>query len=318
VIARLDWAPKETIVRRAMGSDNWPLTWGGDDRLYTAYGDGWGFEPRVERKLSLGLARIEGDAESFTGENWRAATAEQVGQGAEGKKASGMLMVDGVLYMWVRNAGNAQLAWSEDRGLSWAWADWKFTTSFGAPTFLNFGRDYAGSRDDYVYVYSHDDDSAYEPADRMVLARVLRTRVKQRGAYEFFAGLGSAGQPTWSADVAWRDSVFTHTGRCYRSGISYDAAIGRYLWVQILPESTDSRGPRFQGGFGVYDAPEPWGPWTTVYFTEDWDVGPGETASFPTKWMRDGGRTLYLVFSGDDAFSVRQATVALKGSGDAP
>ena len=21
---------------------------------------------------------------------------------------------------------------------------------------------------------------------------------------------------------------------------------------------------RFQGGFGIYDAPEPWGPWTTV------------------------------------------------------
>ena len=41
-----------------------------------------------------------------------AATAETLGDGAKGKKASGMLMVDGVLYMWVRNAGNSQLAWS--------------------------------------------------------------------------------------------------------------------------------------------------------------------------------------------------------------
>ena len=46
-----------------------------------------------------------------------------LGDGAEGRKASGMLMVDGVLYMWVRNAGNAGLAWSSDRGRSWTWSD---------------------------------------------------------------------------------------------------------------------------------------------------------------------------------------------------
>src|SRR4051794_23883688 len=34
-------------------------------------------------------------------------------------KASGILMVDGVLYLWVRNVGNAQLAWSRDRGKTW-------------------------------------------------------------------------------------------------------------------------------------------------------------------------------------------------------
>jgi hypothetical protein len=64
---------------------------------------------------------------------------------------------------------------------------------------------------------------------------------------------------------------------------------------------------RFSGGFGVYEAPEPWGPWRTVYFTERWDVGPGESSSFPTKWMSADGRTVHLVFSGDDAFSVRKA-----------
>jgi hypothetical protein len=68
---------------------------------------------------------------------------------------------------------------------------------------------------------------------------------------------------------------------------------------------------RFQGGFGIYDAPEPWGPWTTAYFTERWDVGPGETCSFPTKWMSADGKTLHLVFSGDDCFSVRRADLIL-------
>ena len=55
----------------------------------------------------------------------------------------------------------------------------------------------------------------------------------------------------------------------------YNAGLKRYLWCQVLPTSKHPQGPRFQGGFGVYDAPEPWGPWTTVFYTDEWDVGPG-------------------------------------------
>ena len=112
-----------------------------------------------------------------------------------------------------------------------------------------------------------------------------------------------------TTEIAGRGAVFTHPGRCYRSGISYHAALGRYLWCQVIPGGDT----RFEGGLGIYDAPEPWGPWTTVYFTERWDVGPGETASFPTKWTSKDGKTLYLVFSGNDCFSVRKATLAVAG-----
>ena len=52
--------------------------------------------------------------------------------------------------------------------------------------------------------------------------------------------------------------------------------------------------------------PEPWGPWTTAYFTGRWDVGPGEWAEFPTKWI--DGKTTWLALSGDDSFSVGRAT----------
>lgn len=79
------------------------------------------------------------------------------------------------------------------------------------------------------------------------------------------------------------------------------------LWRQIHPDSPHKQGPRFESGFGIYEAPEPWGPWSTVFFTRKWDVGPGETGSFPTKWMSADGRAAYLGFSGDDCFSVREA-----------
>ncbi len=307
VIREIRWAPKETIVRQARGSDNWPMTWGDDDALYAAYGDGRGFEPYSSHKLSLGFAKVVGPPESFSGINIRAPSGERTGDGTNGEKASGILMTGGVLYLWVRNAGNSRLAWSTDHGRTWNWSDWRFETSFGCPTFLNYGKDYTGARDDYVYIYSPDADTAYRAADRMVLARVPKGRIAERGAYEFFACMGADGTSIWTNDITKRGSVFYHPGGCYRSAISFHAGLKRYLWCQTLPGGD----ARFLGGFGIYDAPEPWGPWTTVYCTEDWDVGPGETCSLPTKWMAADGKTVHLVFSGDDCFSVRQATLVV-------
>jgi CubicO group peptidase (beta-lactamase class C family) len=311
VIKKIVWAPKEDIVRMASGSDNWPITWADDDNQYAAYGDGWGFEPKTEKKLSLGIAKLTGSPRDFKGINIRTHSGERIGQGAEGAKASGMLMVDDVLYMLVRNTGNSRLAWSSDHGKSWTWCDWKFTTSFGAPTFLNFGKNYSGARDDFVYIFSHDGDSAYEPADRFVMARVPKDRIKERGAYEFYKGLNGSDGSIWTKEIRDRGAVFVNPQKCYRSGISFNAGLKRYLWCQILPTSKNQRGPRFQGGFGIYDAPQPWGPWTTVFYTTEWDVGPGETSSFPTKWISSDGKTCHLLFSGDDCFSVRKAVLTV-------
>lgn len=312
LIKEMRWAPVSTIVRQAFDSDCWPLTWGDDDSLYTAYGDGQGFDPKVEEKLSLGFAKVIGSPEEFSGVNIRSADGEAKGNGPAGRKAGGILMVYGVLYLWARNAHNAQLAWSADHGRTWTWSAWKFTASFGCPTFLNFGKNYAGARDRYVYIYSPDSETAYAPADRMVLARVPRNRITERSAYEFYEGSGANGRPLWTRDIAQRGAVFSHPGRCLRSQITYNPGLKRYLWWQQIPgEGQAGVDTRFHGGFGVYDAPEPWGPWTTAYFTEEWDVGPGETGSFPTRWMSADGRTVHLVFSGDDSFSVRTATLIL-------
>ena len=55
-------------------------------------------------------------------------------------------------------------------------SDWRFTTSFGCPTFVNYGRNYDGAPDNYVYVVSFDSDTAYKPADRLVLAKIKSGR----------------------------------------------------------------------------------------------------------------------------------------------
>ncbi|MEX2263855.1 MAG: serine hydrolase [Bryobacteraceae bacterium] len=310
VIERLEWAPVETIRRQGSDCDNFPSTWADDDNLYTAHGDCRGFYPLRPKKLGLGFAKVLGAPNDYRGTNIPSESGDNTGIGGEGKKASGMLMVDGVLYLWARNAGNSQLAWSTDYARTWTWSNWKFTTSFGHPTFLNFGKNYANARDRYVYIYSPDHDSAYEQASGIVMARVDKARMRERAAYEFFKGLNTKGQPLWTPNIEERKQVFSNPpAGVYRTQISYNAGIKRYLMNQILIGSDHVR---FQGGFGVYDAPEPWGPWTTVYFTPTWDVGPGENQHFPPKWMSAGGKTMHLIFSGDDIFSVRKATLTLR------
>ena len=300
VIAQVKFAPAETIVRRGPDSDNWPMTWGDDGHLYTAYGDGHGFEPLIAEKLSMGFARVEGRPDDFSGINIRS-SGERKGDGAAGAKASGMLMVDGVLYLWVRNTGNAQLAWSADHARTWTFG-FKLEESFGSAAFLNFGQNYAGARDGYVYAYSQDGASAYETNDGVVLARAPKGRMRERGAWEFWAGDGK-----WSKDVAARQVVLRFPGHCQRVDAVYNAGLKRYLLAV---------GYGHDGGWGIFDAPQPWGPWTTAFHTEYW--GQGETHGYrmPSKWISADGRDMTLVYSGllfngviNDAFCVRKMSL---------
>ncbi|MEX1240168.1 MAG: serine hydrolase [Cyclobacteriaceae bacterium] len=314
IISEVEWAPSAEVIRLAEGGDNWPMTWGDDDTLYTAYGDGFGFEPKTKEKLSLGLAKVYGNPPNVKGANIRTPSGERVGEGAFGPKASGMLMVDGILYMWVRNMNNSQLATSVDHGRTWTWANWKFEESFGCPNFINYGKDYSNAQDGYVYTYSPDDETAYKLTDQMVLARVPKEKVMDWRYYEFFSGSDNDGAPVWSEDIRKRKPVFANPGKCYRSAMTYSQELKRYLWCQVLPLSgKDERmGPRFRGGLGIFEAPNPWGPWRTVYYTREWDMGPGESGFLPTKWMDADGSTFYYVFSGEDAFSVRKLIVKKK------
>ena len=159
VIARVEF-DFSTHQRHAPGSDNWPTTWADDGHLYSAWGDGGGFGgTNSSGRVPLGVARIDGDATNYTGTNiWGGFEPQHPAQFSG--KSYGILSVEGVLYMWVVPQPNPHLdhcriAVSRDRGATWQLADWSFTFAdvLTIPTFLNFGRDYAGARDGYVYSY---------------------------------------------------------------------------------------------------------------------------------------------------------------------
>ena len=313
-ITSATFAPANEVVRLAEGGDCWPSTWGDDDNMYTAYGDGNGFKPYTNIKLSMGLAKVSGMPPNVLGVNIRTSSGERVGHGSAGPKASGTIMVNAKLYMWVRNTNNAQLVYSADHGKTWTWANWKMDVSFGCPNFVNYGKNNTGAKDDYVYSYSIDDASAYKYGDQMAMARVNKNHMLDWRSYQFFAGYDKTGKATWSDDVRKRKAIYVNPGKTYRSGMTYDAPLKRYLWCQAIPLSgdKDQQGPRFRGGLGIFESPNPWGPWKTVYYTRDWDMGPGESGSLPTNWISKNGKTLYYLFSGNDSFSVRKLTLTTK------
>jgi len=304
----------DTHQRLAQGSDNWPTTWADDGRLYTAWGDGGGFGGSNSKgRVKLGVARIEGSGSEYAGRNlWGGVAAPNPAQ-FEGK-SYGILSVDGVLYMWVANQPNphlreSRMAVSHDHGATWQLNSWAFTfeDNLTIPTFLNFGQDYQGARDGFVYSYCIHPTWGPKNAEnrygfdvhkpgRVYLVRSPKSAILQRGELQFFAGLNEAGDPTWSYEIKDKQPVFRDAnGVGWNASVSYNPGLKRYI---LCTEHSATHA----GKLGIFDAPEPWGPWTTVAYEESWGKGHVEISAFywnfPAKWLSHDGKAFTLVFTG--------------------
>jgi hypothetical protein len=181
-------------------------------------------------------------------------------------------------------------------------------------TFLNYGRDNAGAPDPYIYSYfirperldatqSNFKLSIHRPG-QLFLARVHRDQIfSGRDAYEWFSGLENQ-KPTWGP-LAGKKPVFENpegTGWCVSA--IYNPGLKRYLIATEHRASHD-------GQLGIFDAPTPWGPWTTVsYWTDENRFGSQRTgsdlpwadnvffASFVPKWWSADGQEFTLSFTG--------------------
>jgi len=284
----------DSRIKVAVGSDNFPVTWGDDNKQYTSWGDGCGFISTDCKFGSLrfkwGVSSITGAVDDFVGQNLASGNVSPPG------KSYGMVSVGGVLYQWFGPGScneffdYTQLAMSTDHGTTWSIASWDFkrSDSIFNPGILNFGKDYAGARDNYVYHYFIADGGACTITipGNIVLARVPRDDVMLKGAYEFFSGTASA--PSWSTELTDAQPVFHDpAGVGWTISVSYNPVVKRYLLI------TD-HGPANQlgtGRAGLFDAPEPWGPWTTVDYWDDWGGYNGEFFyyNFSNKWTSEYG-----------------------------
>jgi hypothetical protein len=336
----LDWSTHE---RHALGSDNWQTTWANDGYLYSAWGDGGGVGAVGNAgRVGLGYARIEGDWNDYRIYNvWGGVEPENVAQFSG--KSWGTISVDGVLYSWVipdiPDSGPPrdhyryiELARSTDHAATWTKANWRWhgDDNLIIPTFLVFGKDNAGARDGYIYSYfirparpgisqAEMGLEVHRPG-AVFLARVPKEKIfTSRDAYEWFTGLAPDGQPEWGTLDA-KQPVFENpagTGWCLSA--SYNPGIGRYL---LGVEHTASH----SGVTAIFDAPEPWGPWTTVkYWTPSNRFGAARTGSamdwrdnvfflaFVPKWLSADGLDFTLVFTGGGRGKDNDSFNAIRG-----
>lgn len=294
------------------GSDLWPVTWAADGNIYTAWGDGGGFSGASDGtgRVSIGFARILGFPPHMKGVDlWGAAPKYAEHPATFCGKSGSVLSVGGILYAWVSSWNNPsrldfvhcqpnpnppedRLAWSHDLGATWTLSRWKIEEATGkmnlAGQFLNFGKNYAGARDRYVYQYTGIAGKHGATYLIRVLPENLQNDPRAPGRYEYYAGAG----PVWSPDRSKALPVFVDSNGRQILHVIYDPGLRRYL------AAAQGHGV---GEMGLFDAPEPWGPWTTIAYYQNWG-GFGNRESlgvdFPTKWISRDGKTMWAVFSG--------------------
>lgn len=319
-----DWS---THISSAPGSDNWPITWADDNNQYTVWGDGGGFGGTNSLgRSSIGLARIEGNWDDFKGFNvWGGYNGENNHNVTA--KSYGIICIEGILYMWCGmfqtnedQFNHTKIAYSENHGATWKFADWTFTRKEGImmPTVCNFDKNYENAKDDFVYMYlirfqSYEGPDDYEDKVDWLncqkpgiidLARVHKDSILLKDAYSFFGG-NLEDKPIWVKNINERKPVFENpdgVGWCI--SVSYNSKLERYF---LTTEHTETH----RANIGIFDAPEPWGPWTTVLYGNSWGKGfiPLNTFywNFANKWLSNDGKTFSLIFTGrkeNDSFNI--------------
>ena len=301
----LDWTSHK---RLAEGSDNWPITWANNDHQYTSWGDGGGFGgTNTVNRVSIGVARVKGISENYTGENVWGGETEESTERVDGK-SYGIISIGNILYLWVSPGSNkegfkeARLYHSTNFGRTWKRNNWSFDKGDRLlnPTFLQFGRGYNKSRDKFVYIYAiivkDSSELEVQKPGEITLMRVDKHKILNRKAYKFLSGFDRTGAPVWTSDILKLVPVFKDAnGVGWNCAISFNMGLGRYLL-------TTEHHASFNGNIGIFDAPEPWGPWTTVTYMESFGVPEIESTTFfwnfSNKWLSRDGKNFVLLFTG--------------------
>lgn len=350
--------PKSSLITKVIlgkhryhkgDGDMWPLTWAADGNLYGGAGDNmdspmnfWKIVGEPPRYYLVHLDNLPIDPKVFC----QRSNVDQ----KWGVKPAGLLSINSVLYFAVElmNYGdkpsfnrqrniNAWIITSTDFGKTWnrtATSTDFFTGQLASPHFLQFGQDYVRSRDEFVYAYfpaADDGNSYWENGDHILLGRVPKGEILVRGAWEFYIGIDETNNPIWSKDDDRAVPIFRYPHMTGENHVSYNQGIERYIMgnYSFVDENVNPR-PYHQlkwptsvypSQLTLFEAPEPWGPWSLFYQNNNWGTYGDYQPNFPTKWMSEDGRTMWMVSAGtfdDYNFTVQKCIIELREDKERP
>ena len=313
---------KEVTGPDYASGDQWSGTWADDGHLYMGWGDGTGFGHRGNWRdpatAFMGLARLEGTPPDHRGVNVWGGYRPESQDGAlyvnreprrtNLKPADGLIFLNGTIYWYAERKSDGrvdcQLLTSTDYGRSWS-DHGRFFREDGKFAFtgvIQCGQNYSdvpSHLGEYLYMFdggTKAEDNPHYLREDMLLARIPLDDLLSRDAVEFFDG--TPDNPSWTSDIDQAEPVFRdQNGVNAHVSCTYNKAIRRY----ILLTTHSSAG--IKKGVGMFESERPWGPWSTLYYTDNLDAFvPGLTslisASIPSKWISPDGKTMWLVFAG--------------------
>jgi hypothetical protein len=291
--------------------DTYPMTWADDNEIYASAGDPlWG-----ETTSGLDIEKFSGGPEDYkiTKVNHM---NDYLGWGGDGVKPSGMICVDGILYFAFQNmlktqkpphslisqhGSDAQIVYSTNKGGFWVPSLKNVSEpmfpghKFGGPAFVNFGKNNANARDNFVYAVSSDQ---WDNGSNLRVGRVPSDSIMRREVWEWVCAFGISGEPVWNHDLNESIPVLSIHRWISIPEMVYLAGIKRYLLLTWRLHKD------FSGNDGtdliIFESPEPWGPFSLVHFEEYWqgkEFNP-YCPRIPLKWMETDGVTGWLQFSG--------------------
>lgn len=236
----------------------------------------------------------------------------------------------------------AKLVYSPDNGHTWhnqdgstpvTWEPWDRRSretmvffeedqeAFSILSVLQMGKNYEHNRDGYVYVYAPNGNIEGK-INELVMFRVPKTRILNRGAYEYFVGMRMDGSAKWSKDINGRRPIHTFPRGwanrlwhpyAWHPSVAYVDPLGVYLmanwgmgtgtnvdpWSGIKADDLWFANPSY---LGFWIAPNPWGPWTQIHEESAWLPG-GDAAArayepqIAPKWISMDGKSFWLVWT---------------------
>jgi hypothetical protein len=180
--------------------------------------------------------------------------------------------------------------------------------AFSLLSVLQMGRNYEANRDGYVYIYGPNgvDENSI---NQLVMFRVPKARIVDRGAYEYFAGIEPDGTARWTKQIEARGVVHTFPGGwvgkghyAWQPSVSYNKPLGLYM-MATWGWCFDDEGTHNKASYlGFWVADNPWGPWIQVHEETAWRPG-SDAAAFAyqpqiaPKWIAADGKSFWLVWT---------------------
>ncbi|MEW5979105.1 MAG: DUF4185 domain-containing protein [Acidobacteriota bacterium] len=338
---------EETVVRHGGNGDNWHMSWADDDRQYVSLCDGFGWFENPEGAYNSRLFAISDGARDAQFHDLPGYPGFRPPTGDARYYNFGTLALDGHLYQYLSTFNippredlkpnelrfiGAKLIYSPDNGRTWhnqdgstpvVWEPWDRRSrqtmvffeepqeAFSLLTVLQMGRNYEHNQDGFVYVYAPNGNTE-GTMNELVMFRVPKKQILDRGAYQYFAGLGPEGGAKWSKDIAARAPVHTFPRGwvntlmhpyAWHPSVAYNAPLDVYMMANWgMGTAADGMWFGKPSYLGLWTAPKPWGPWTQIHEETAWT--PAEDAAarayqpqIAPKWIAPDGQSFWLVWT---------------------